>query len=262
MASWATKRKFTYVSVGVIALFVIVALPTFKVLYKAPTCTDGAQNQGEQGIDCGGPCRTLCQSSFLPAVVVWADAQKIGPGLYNLGAYLENPNITGAATKVPYEFSVFDDQGILITQQQGTMDIPANRNTLAFIGAVDLGKRIPAKAGVRFQFLQAPLWRKAHDRLANLVYPTPLYTEDSKSALHSSSLQVTLTNTGLVSMNAVTVYAVLKDINDNEIDFSKTTVDQIAPGDKYVAPFTWPYSHDGKVVSEEILPIVAPVFDK
>ena len=26
-----------------------------------PSCKDGVQNQGETGIDCGGPC-TVCQS--------------------------------------------------------------------------------------------------------------------------------------------------------------------------------------------------------
>ena len=25
-----------------------------------PTCTDGIQNQGETGIDCGGPCNNAC----------------------------------------------------------------------------------------------------------------------------------------------------------------------------------------------------------
>ncbi len=261
MASWATRRQFTYVTVALIALLVVIGLPAFKIFYKAPTCSDGIQNQGEQGIDCGGPCRTLCQSSFLPAVIVWTDTQMISPGLYNLAAYIENPNITGAAVNVPYEFSVYDNQGILITQQQGVMDIPANRNTLAFIGAVDMGKRIPAKGGVTFQFTQAPLWKKAHDTLSDLNYPTPIYSEDSSSSVPSASLQVAITNQGLIPVDNITVFAILKDINNNEIDFSKTTIDEIVAGGKYVAPFTWPYSHKGAVVSEEILPVVTPVFD-
>ena len=29
----------------------------------APTCTDGIQNQGETGVDCGGPC-SACPTSL------------------------------------------------------------------------------------------------------------------------------------------------------------------------------------------------------
>ena len=30
-----------------------------------PTCNDGVQNQGETGIDCGGPCTTCGKESVL-----------------------------------------------------------------------------------------------------------------------------------------------------------------------------------------------------
>lgn len=30
--------------------------PMLSVCYTAPTCDDGVQNQGESGVDCGGPC--------------------------------------------------------------------------------------------------------------------------------------------------------------------------------------------------------------
>jgi hypothetical protein len=110
---------------------------------------------------------------------------------------------------------------------------------------------------VTFAFTKAPLWQKSHDTLQGLTYPDPQYSED----VDSSSLQVTLGNTALTPYNDITVYAVLKDINNNEIDFSKTHMDTVAAGDHRVAPFTWPYSHDGAVVSEEILPVMPPVLD-
>jgi hypothetical protein len=33
-----------------------------KTIDNTGTCSDGRQNQGEQGIDCGGPCDALCPS--------------------------------------------------------------------------------------------------------------------------------------------------------------------------------------------------------
>ncbi len=34
--------------------------PSLQVCYVSPTCSDGTQNQGEAGVDCGGPCPTAC----------------------------------------------------------------------------------------------------------------------------------------------------------------------------------------------------------
>ena len=39
---------------------VLAARPKLGICYIPPTCTDGAQNQGEGGIDCGGPCPNAC----------------------------------------------------------------------------------------------------------------------------------------------------------------------------------------------------------
>jgi hypothetical protein len=257
MASWAAKRKTEYVTGLMLFLLFVVGLPVFLHFYKAPTCFDGEINQGEKGIDCGGPCKKLCQADFLPAIVMWAGSEKVAAGLYNLGAYIQNPNVNGAAVNVPYRISVFDADGIIITEARGLMTIPANRNTLAFIGAVNTGKRVPGKGGVVFEFLNPPVWRKSHDTLGVLSVIDKKYTED----LANASLQVTLANTGLVPLTKVNVYSILADANGNELAFSKTLIDSIAAGDRVVAPFTWPFSNNGKVISEEVLPVVDPVFD-
>src|ERR1035437_3889158 len=257
MATWATKRKIEYISIILGALLLFVGLPAFLYLYKAPTCSDGIQNQGEKGIDCGGPCKKLCQSEFLPAVVPWTDSEKVADGLYNLAAYIENPNINGAAVNVPYQFSVYDSDGVLVVESRGLVTIPPNRNTLAFVGAVATGKRIPGKGGITFNFLQPPVWHLSHDNLSNLSVSDKRYNED----LNSSSLQVTLTNKSLVPIRNIDVYSVLTDTDGNHLAFSKTLIDQIDGGSQVLAPFTWPFSNGGKVVSEDILPVVMPVFE-
>ena len=256
MASWANRRKLTYISVTVITLVIVVGVPTFFLLYKPPTCSDGIQNQGEQGIDCGGPCRTLCQSDFLAPSIIWAKYEPVAPGIYNLAAYVENPNINGAAVNVPYSFSVYDNQGLLIVEKEGTMTIPANRNTLAFVGGVNTGQRIPFK--VTFQFTAPPLWQKSHDTLSNLVVTNKSYTESANSA----ALQVTFGNNALTPYDTITTYVVLSDANGNAIGFSKSEIDEIAPGAKTTIPFTWPFSLKGAVVTEDVYPVISPTFDQ
>ena len=50
----------------------------------------------------------------------------------------------------------------------------------------------------------------------------------------------------------VSVYAILKDADQNVIGFSKTIVDVIPPESTSVAPFTWPIDRQGAVISIDI----------
>ena len=39
--------------------FIVLFLKIFERFFPA-TCNDGIKNQGEIGVDCGGPCTTEC----------------------------------------------------------------------------------------------------------------------------------------------------------------------------------------------------------
>jgi hypothetical protein len=200
-------------------------------------------------VDCGGPCRKLCASDFVPPDVSWTATEEVAPGLYNVAAYIINPNPTGAASAVPYHAVLYDAQGGLITEYDGTVSLPPHRNTLAFTGAVSTGKQAPARA--LFEFTATPDWTLEADPLSALQVSGKVYNEDDSGA----SLNVTLTNASAEALSRTTVYAVLYDKDGNELGFSKTVLDGIAPGASAIAPFTWPASFGGKVISIEILPV-------
>jgi hypothetical protein len=258
MATWASRRKFIYGGTVIGVIVIILGAVFFSLFYKAPTCFDGIKNGGELGVDCGGSCVKLCQSAFLPAKISWGGAkfEKVAEGLYNAASYIVNPNTGGAALNVPYKIAFFDSQGILITERQGTVTLPARRNTLAFEPAIDTGKRIPVKA--TFEFLAPPVWFKSHDTLGDIAIVEKNYEEDE----NSSSLSVTLQNKGLYPYKNITVAAVLSDISGNAIGFSRTQIDLLPQnGGKEIAPFTWAFGRGGRVVTIEALPSNVPVRD-
>ncbi len=267
--SWSSHRKFIYGGGVSVLLVLIIIVTVFSLFYKKPTCFDNIRNGGEQAVDCGGACQKLCQSAFLPAKIKWGGAkyEKVAGGLYNVASYIVNPNTDVAAVNVPYKFALFDARGILITERQGIMTLPAHRNVLAFEPAVDVGKRIPAK--VTFEFLAAPEWFKSHDALDGLAIIDKKYSEDEKN----SSLEVTLENRSLLPYKNITVSTVLYDAKDNAIGFSRTHIDELVPKAdqgrqenlqqmQEVAGFTWPVSRQGRVTSIEVLPMIAPLRDR
>ena len=249
MSSWSQRRRFPYIAIALIVAVGAIGVPVFFALYRAPTCFDGIQNGGEQGVDCGGACQKLCASSFLPPSVSWTRFEQVAPNTYNLAAYIINPNIDGAASDVPYEMVVYDQQGVPIANEKGTVSLPPHRNTLAFVSGVTVGKRTPVKA--LFQFTGAPNWFKQADPLSVLNIGNKDYRENAAG----SSLGVTIENPSVEPLRNIRVSAVLYDTAGNALGFSDTAIDEIPAQGSALAPFTWPESHGGKVVSIEVLPV-------
>ncbi len=255
MASWSSRRRLLYGSIVVLSLVFFIALPLFYFFYTAPTCSDNKMNGGELGIDCGGSCTRLCQNSFLPPKIGWGGAkfEKVAPGLYNVAAYVVNQNISGAAINVPYKISLYDNRGVLIVEKTGKVNLLAHRNSLVFEPAIQVEKRIPARA--TFEFIADPIWFRSYDSLEGLIVLDKKYQEDE----NGSSLEVTLSNRTLIPYSDIVVGVVLNDGEGNVIGFSQTVIDYIdVKGSQQIAPFTWPISRNGKVVTIDVIPSGVP----
>ncbi len=249
MASWSQRRKLIYGGITALIACTVIALPAFFFFYKAPTCFDGVQDGNETGVDCGGSCQRLCSSAFSAPIVSWARIEPLTSNLYNVATYIINPNVSAVALNVPYHVIIYDNQGVEITEYSGTVTLPPHRNTLAFNSQISMGKRIPDRA--LFQFTASPQWQSVSDPLTGIQIGNKQYSEGSTGA----SLLVTLSNASVNPINTTDVYVVLYDKNGNAIGFSKTVIDSIPGYGSVVAPFTWPESFNGKVISIEVLPV-------
>lgn len=256
MAQWSTRRKTLYAGIVFAILFGAILLPAYLFFYKAPTCTDGLMNQGETGVDCGGDCPRICSTAYVPPEIVWARADQIGSGVYNLGAYVKNLNLLGAVRNAPYVFSVYDKEGHLIAERKGTMTIPPHKNTVAFERAVATNKSIPFK--VTFAFTNDLSWDKAVPTDDVLVVTDRQYSSDNTGA----SLQATVENRGLVTTKNVKVQGVLYDVSGNVVGFSETMIDAITRQSKEFVAFTWREYGKRDVATTEIIPILPPKYDK
>ena len=132
--TWAQRKKITYI-VSVLFIFaIILAVILFSFFNKKPTCFDGIQNQGEKGIDCGGPCNVLCRSDYFNPIIAWGPRWEKVPnnGTYNFLTYIQNPNAQAGAYNAPYDFRVYDNDNVLLYQKTDMAFIPPNSNFVIF----------------------------------------------------------------------------------------------------------------------------------
>lgn len=253
--SWAGKRQITYLG----GLFLFIGLVLFGLFYNVifvdPNCHDGKQNGDEVGIDCGGLCSRMCMSQVSEPVVLWSRAFKVVDNTYNLLAYVENQNKTGAVQTAPYEFRVYDENGILIAKREGTTFIPANQRFAVFESRIDAGNSTPKS--VTFQFNGPFTWYHK----APTIQTQPIRIEKKElndSDPSSPVLSAQVVNDSVYDLPAFDVIAILYDENSNAIAVSKTHRDGVASNSKSNISFTWPSAFTGNPVVRDLLLSVDP----
>jgi len=247
MSVWSAKRRMFYFAGVTLFALLFIGLPIFLLIYRAPTCTDGKRNQGEAGIDCGGPCRAVCASAAIEPIVWWQRFFQISPGVYNAVARVENPNVDSAVTRAKYIFRLYDKANVVIASREGETNIPPRQIFYIFEGGLATGERLSVKA--TFEFLSPLNWT-----VKEATMPLSITGQILSKASTTPRLDGILRNSGADDLVNVEVVAVLFDADGNAVNASKTIVDVVRS--EAVAPFffTWRQPFDKEPARAEIIP--------
>ncbi|MDO8408418.1 MAG: hypothetical protein Q7S95_04335 [bacterium] len=250
--TWAGQRQlivFSILGAIVVAFIAIIGIATF---YKSPTCTDGAKNQDEQGVDCGGSCAYLCTAGQEPPTVLFTKAIPSGVGRLDVVALVENKNATAAAKDVPYTITVYGFGQSLIQRVSGTLDLPPAGSVPVFVPGIVSGKQ-----AVETSFLSI-------DGSAVKWYALPgdprLLPSVSDIVLAGSTgsprVTATLSNSDVAPMSNVRIVAIIRDASGNAVGASQTLIRTIPALGRATATFTWNAPFEGVPVSIQVFPII------
>lgn len=230
---WARRRQF-FILTALCALIATALYGGYQTVRTGPTCSDGERNQGEIGVDCGGPCAKVCPDEAAALSVLWTKVFRVSDGLYDIASLIENRNIGFAATAVPYSVKIYDPENLLITEQKGVTYANQKQQFLLFLPSVDVGKRIPYRA---FLELGAPSWQ----RLTG-VSENPAFDTENKiySAEPTPRVTVDIVNRSLHTVRNAEAYAILSDAHGNAFAVSGTHLPELARGEHFPTLFTWP----------------------
>jgi len=248
------KRKQIIIT-SILAVFLLLVLiwVYFAWIKEPPTCFDGKQNQGEGGLDCGGPCAISCERLTIKDVEVqWAQAIELKDGHYDLAARIINPNPNYGLSLIRYTFRAFDEAGASLLEQKGKDFILPGESKYLIEGNLELSA-VPAKVELTVDKASKEEWLKlsqdyqepeiyVHDKL---IQPMA----DNKEGTQASGI---IKNNSNYDFDRILVAIVLFDENNKIIGVNKTEARTVLAGEDRYFTALWFSPLNGEVKSAEM----------
>lgn len=233
MLSWSSKRQLVYLLIPLFLVLSAFAFFYFSFIYTPATCYDYVKNGDEEGVDCGGKCSLVCSSDILNPIVLWTKAFPVTVDVYNVVAYIQNPNQSSEAFNAIYTFRLYDETGGLLAERIGSTHIPKNKK----FAVLESSFKVPYKVKtVDFQFTEKINWYKSNsdDRFLKITN-SPIINENKYPKIEGS-----IKNESLETVGPVELVSVVFDGRGNAVGASRTLVDKIKKDRTEPFVFTWP----------------------
>jgi hypothetical protein len=251
--SWAAQRRFIIVFIlgaVTVAFSIVVLIATFS---KAPSCADDVQNQGESGIDCGGPCPYLCTNEQHSPTVLFTKAISNGMGRTDVIALVENVNALAGAKNVPYTITLYGTGQVFVQQVTGALDLPPSTSVPVFVPNISSGNQKNLRAFLTID-PTTPRWYSL--KSAELLLPVVANTTLG-GATSTPRIDATLTNSSVTSFTNLKVVVFVHDETGEVIAASQTIVPTLGAQGQAVATFTWNSPFPKMPAKIEVLPVLS-----
>ena len=249
--SWAARRRLVIL---VILGLIVIAFSSFVfslLFYRAPSCTDHIQDQGEAGIDCGGPCPYLCTAQEQPPTVLFTQALSDGSGRTDVIASVENKNADAAAQNIPFTIMLYGAGEALLKEVPGTLDLPPGATVPVYVPGVFYGE--PVTSAFLDIASSSPRW------FAMMTDPRviPSVTKTSIGGSPSAPrVEAVFMNPSVADLTNVRAIVFVHGVSGNIIAASQTIVPVIPSQGSATGIFTWNSPFSETPVSVEVIPVI------
>ena len=247
--SWGTTRRNTVLFTLLLFIVVPVGAIAFILFYEPPNCFDGRQNGEETGIDCGGTCQLLCTEQVVQPVVLWERSFKVSNGIYNLLAYVENPNPTAFLQDAQYVFKIYNEDQVMIGERPGTVSIAPKSARPIIQSNIQTFEQVPVRT--TFEFVGELVYEQTEPKDSLIL----IKDESIENETTSPRIKAKIQNISLQTVKKIDVVALVYDVFDNVLGTSSTYVDTLNPEEIKDIVFTWPQSFSDEVGRIELIPI-------
>lgn len=249
--SWAARRRFIILSIVGAVITAFAAVVIIVTFTEAPSCSDGVQNQGEAGVDCGGPCPYLCSDAARAPTVLFTKALPNGAGRTDVVAQVENINTNAAAKQVPYTITLYGTGQVFVQQVTGTFDLPPSTAVPVFIPGISSGNQKNVRAFLTIDPTQISWYRYSASGARPVVVNTLL-----GGATTTPRVDAIISNRSVSVVTNVQLIVLVHDERGEIIAASQTIVPAIPAQGQATATFTWNSAFSSTPAKIEVLPVL------
>ncbi len=215
-----------------------------------PSCSDGKQNQGEERVDCGGPCAPCVKKVTVKKVKILEKKLVYGGrnNRYDVLIKLNNPNNQYGLANFKYTIKLLDNNGATLATREGVGFILPKETRYLVEQNFDVNGD-PKK--IEFEIADKK-WKEFTD-----------YVKEPELNIYNKSYTVfdngnknkvfgLLKNESYFDFNTVEINIVLRDKDGNPVALGKNMMNTVNSQEQRDFTIIWPYRFPGEVQSVEI----------
>lgn len=233
------KKQFIIITVLVVILLIFGFL-FYLFSRPAPSCYDGIKNQGEEEVDCGGPCIPCEVKSLKPVKVIWVKALAIKDkqGVYDVAAQIRNPNQNYGLSKLSYEFKLYDESDSLIFSKKNSTFILPNETKYIIEPRLEVNQSI-SKISLVLEPGEPGDWQKLKDFEKNQLFIKNKNYQLLESGPGFSQVSGIVKNASAFDFDKVQINVILFNQQHEVVGVNKTEMRTLLSGEERYFLTTW-----------------------
>jgi hypothetical protein len=236
-------------------IFSLIGFFVYYIITPQSNCFDGKKNQGEKGVDCGGPCTVACEEELIVEEIEVLEKYFVhGRGdNYDLMAKIDNPNNRYGAAKFSYRFDLVDKLGNSLGKREGISFILPGESK--YVMELNLNS-VESPYSASFEILNIE-WEEfiGYEEPKLGIYNKNYHEESGKSEVFGL-----LKNESYFDFNAIEIYIILRDENGDPVAIGTNEMNTVYSQQERDFRVFWPYNFNSEVKDVEIR-AEADVFD-
>ncbi|MBI2055058.1 MAG: hypothetical protein HYT39_03095 [Candidatus Sungbacteria bacterium] len=242
---WRARKQLTIVAVVFLVIAGILVGLYYAFLHTPSTCTDNKRNQGEEEIDCGGPCVPCAFKHQKEVEVFFTRFVKVRENNYDIVAQIQNPNEHLAGNPVAYRVKLFDDQGAEVGRRENITYIDAN-DKIYVVESNFVTKRNVTKAEMQI-LPNATTWSYTNAVRPDIQVGNKRYETAEEGGREIGRVSADVTNQSNFAYRRMNVRVALIDVAGNIAAVAGTYLENVKPGESRKVEFTWPEKPVGEI---------------
>ncbi len=238
-----------------LAIISLIGTGLYYLFRTKPTCTDRIQNQGETGIDCGGPCQKCEEIPKAENLKVIEKAIIAGEtGKYDALAAVTNPNSQFGVERFDYSFNLLDEAGKIIAKSSGASFIlPGQTKYILAFNMMPVDAK-PEK--LDFQISSFKWSQFSEFEEPDIAVYAKEFNLASGGEPGFAKLRAKMRNQSGFDFRKISAVAVIRDKNGSPIVINETNFNDVRANEEREMNFSWssPFPIDPMSAKIEIVP--------